>query len=223
MSAPTFDTGLSRPQRTLLRAAIATRLAPLLVANGGYLRLIRSLPRPLSGRDPEELDWFRKAFQGQTPCAAIALGAKKHHPAGLEATEVRGELEVVVYIASANQRGFIDGRLETDVVAAAGPTNDPGIDAMLEHVEELLLGQSFVLGTAPNTSTTSELKFEREEELWTDGDLTVWGEHATLLLERPINPDRLIAQLCTDVQTTTSIEGADPANPIVTTDTNLHA
>lgn len=223
MSAPTYDTGLAKPQRTMLRAAIAARLSPLLVANGGYLRAVMSLPRPLAGSSEIELDWFRRAFQGQTPCIAIALGSKKHQPAGLEATEVRGELEVAIYVASTNQRDLVAGRLEADISSTTDPKSDPGVDAMLEHVEELLLGQNFVLVNGAVSSTTSELKFESEEEVYTDGNLTVWGERATLLVERPINPDRLITQLMTEIQTTTSIEGADPANPIVTTDQTLGA
>lgn len=223
MSSPGYDTGLTRAQRTLLRAAIATRLAPLLVANGGYLRSIKSLPRPLKNGSEDELGWLGNLVQGQVPCIGIALGRKDFEPTGMDIPPIhfRGKLEVALYICSNNLRGYVDGRLETDVVAGASASADPGIDTMLEHVEELLLGESYDLG---NGRPTSELTFEHEDEVFTGGDVTVWEQRASIWLEREINPDRSITQLVTEIQGLHSLEPTtDPENPLVETRTELES
>ena len=223
MSGPKFDTGLARAQRTLLRSAVATALSDLLSTNGGYLRAIRSLPRPLRGHDLDELGFIGNAIQGQAPCVLIALGAKKYEPVDMDSI-YRGRVEVALYVCSNNLRGRIDGRIETDVAAAADATKDPGIDAILENVEERLLGTSFHLGSQTTAAAvTSQMFPESEDEVFTGDDMTVWEQRYSVELYREPNPNRAITAVVTSVETDTEIEGADPANPIVTTVANLEA
>lgn len=222
MPGPVYDTGLTRAQRTLLRATIAAQLSDLLVANGGYLHAIRSLPRPLKNSSEEELGWIGYVAQGQYPMVLIALGSKSYESVDVSAV-YRGKIEVSIYACSGNIRGVIDGRLETDVVAASDATKDPGIDTILEHVEERLLGQGFELGNLPAQRTT-HMDPESEEELVTGGDCTVWEQKYSLYVMREVNPDRKVTQLNLTMEAQTSIEPtSDPENPLVDTVANLEA
>jgi len=215
--ARTYDTGLSAPQRTLIRAAIATRLAPLLKSNGGYLRKIGVLPRPMRGRSEEEVSLVVQAIDALAPAVLIALGRKRVEPTGTDGLEWRGELEVVVYAASSNARSYVDGRLAADVVAAADDTADPGIEVILQQIEERLLGQDLSI------PTSVELREATEDETWTFSDITVWEQHYTMRVTLDINPNRGITQKVTSIEVEDLLDQADPVNPLVTTVTALEA
>lgn len=220
MPGPKYDTGLARAQRTLLRAAIAAQFSDLMLANGGYVRAIKSIPRPLKDSE-EELGWIGMHAQGQSPCIIIALGGKKYESVDVGADVYRANIDVAIYICSTNVRGLIEGRLETDTVAAGDATKDPGIDTMLEHVEERLLGQSFKLGGLAS-QRTSEMDPESEDELFTNGELSIWEQKYSVWVPREVNPNRAITQLNTSIETQTSIAPiTDPENPFVDTVANL--
>lgn len=210
MAGPKYDTGLTRAQRTLLRAAIATNLADLLKANGGYLRALKSLPLPLRGTSDDDLGWIGEHALGQTPCILIALGRKDYD--SVDVSDVwRGKIDVALYVCSSNLRGYIDGRLETDVVASADSTADPGIDTILEHAEERLLGQSFELGGLAS-QRTSDMRPSSEDEVFTNGEMTVWEQRYSIYVERQVNPDRAVAQNLLTIEGDHSIVDADPAD-----------
>lgn len=210
-----FDTGLARPQRTLIRQHIAAALAPMLKLNGGYLHKIGVLPRPLRGRDEDELGLLVSAVLGRSPCVLVALGAKSYESIGLDATEELGELEVAIYAVSSNARSFVEGRLEQDAAATSSANADPGIETMLEHCEQLLLGQGLGLSTA------HEMRGRTEEEVYTFEEYTVWEQTYALKVSRDINVSRAIADICTVVAVANNLDDADLVNPVVETETTL--
>lgn len=222
MTARAFDTGLAAPQRTLIRNKLVERFAPLLKSNGGYVMKLGLLPRPLRNRSEDELSLLGWAIAGVTPAIMFAIGRKVLTSNGTDGREWEGAYEVTIYAASSNQRSYVDGRLSGDVAAIADLTADPGIDVMLEHIEECVLGQE--IGIA----TTLELRESTEDELWTGSDMSIWEQHYTIRATRDINPNRAVTALVTSVHVTTTAvalggDVADPLNPVVETITDLEA
>jgi len=77
--AHTFDTGLAKPQRTLLVEGIADALAPLRIAGGMYLKAIKQIARVVEASVRQTDDEYgvyliNNASQGADPCVLIALG-----------------------------------------------------------------------------------------------------------------------------------------------------
>jgi hypothetical protein len=218
-----FDTGLFRAQRTTLRQALADRIKLMLLPSlgggaAGYLRMIGMLPRPLKDSSVEEIGFLLSfVTQGQSPAVLIALGKKDYDPAGMDfpSTHYRGGVEVVFYVVSTNARGPVEGRLFADVAGSASSQADPGIETILEHLEELLIGQDC------DIKTLSELRPSSEDEVFTGAEESIWEQRYTMQVSREINADRLVTGLLTSIENKNNLDGADPANPIVDTITTL--
>lgn len=208
MTANTYDTGLATSQRSAIRAKVMANLAPLLKSNGLYVRSIVPLARPLHSHDEDGLSLLATQVNGQCPAIVVALGKKTYEAAGSLQVDGRGVLEVCVYVCSANPRNEVDGRLANDVTAATDNTADPGIETMLEHVEQLLDGQD--LGIA----TVYEMIAEVEEEVWTGADFTIFEQVYKLKVDRAINVNRNIATLVTSIAAQTSIDTAQSGVPV---------
>lgn len=190
-----FDTGLHRAQRTTIREALVARLEAKLIANGGYLRFVKMLPRPLRAEGDEDgIATFWKAVQGNTPSLAIALGRKTYEATDTEALLQRGELEFFVYAVSTHGRDTVEGRLAADVAADASVAADPGLETILEHVEELLLGQEL------NIKGISEIRAIEEDELATFDDCSIWELKFAVKVERQIKPTRASTRIVTSLQ-----------------------
>lgn len=221
MTANVYDTGLATSQRSAVRTTVMAKLAPLLKANGLYLRAIVPLAIPLhAGHDEQGLALLNIALAGQAPSIAIALGKKTYEAGGSLEIDGRGILEVAIYVCSANPRNTVDGRLANDVTAATDNTADPGVETMLEHVEQLLDGQDLGI------PSVYEMIAETEDQVWTGDDYTIWEQVYRVKVDRMINPNRNIAQLVTSIAAQTSIDTAQsgvpvpapvgsPANPIL--------
>lgn len=206
-----FDTGLPKPQRTLIREGIAARLQPLLKELGGYLGAIVELPAMMrDSRNDDDREMIFRAFNGRSPSIGIALGRRRTEASGTLATEARGTIEVGIYIASQHSRDHVKGRLAADIVATgdaeatpmlvANLSADPGIEVMLEHVEQLLLGHSLEDEDGDALATIGELRATDEDEAGTADDLTVWEQKYEIAVERVINPARNVTQLLLSIQ-----------------------
>lgn len=218
-----FDTGLTGAQRTLVRNAIVSRLSGLLKANGGYLHAIKKMPRRYRGEGDESgADMIERTFQGREPSVGVALARMTFEPADLEAHVQLGELEVAVYVFGGNQRdpAHVDGRLAIDVGGVASDLADPGIDIMLEHVQQLLLGQELGI------NGVQEMRIVEEDELVTAEPGSVWEQIYRVKLERAIDPNRDAADLITSLEGRHRLDGipvgvGHPLDPLVTTVANL--
>lgn len=202
---PTYDTGLTAPQRTLIRNALVARFAPLLKVNGGFLRVVGSVPRTVRGRSDEDLGWICDAINSATPAIIIGLGRADYESIGTTGLEWAAKLEVALYVASSNARGVVTGRLDSDVQAQSDPTADPGIEVMLEIAHrQLVLGQD--LGIA----TTHEFRLVSEEEVETFQAYTIWEQRYTVEIEVEINPNRAVTEVeqSVDVSDNLNTDGA---------------
>jgi hypothetical protein len=195
--AHAFDTGLTRAQRTLIRAGAVTLLAPLLRSAGGYLQAVVPWGGVVrSYQDVEGIDLLWEALGGRAPSVAIALGDRVASPAGMGGFNFTTKLELVAYHYSNHPRDLELGRLEIDAVGLAANTGDPGLDVMMEHVEELLIGQR-----CGASATIKQIVPTREEELRSEHGFSLWAQRYELTVTRTINPNRGISQLITEFRT----------------------
>ena len=193
--AHTFDSGLEKPQRTLVREQIVTALADLrfAAAEPKYLRAIKHLPATLIGEGAE--DFLKRAVNGQMPAVAIAIGERKFNSGGNDNLEWAGAASVHIYIVTAHQRDVVDGRTVADVVALADDTADPGLDVIAEHVFERLAG-------LPLTDANGGcLRPVSEEPLFVDLDRTVFEQVYAVELQTDVNPNRHLTEVAEDIET----------------------
>jgi hypothetical protein len=217
--AHAFDTSLSRAQRTLIRAGAVTLLAGL-KRPAGYLQavvpwggIVRSF------QDDLGIDLLWQTLAGRAPAMAIALGDKVSVPKGMGGFNFAGEIELIVYHISNHPRDLELGRLEIDVAGLAANTSDPGLDVMMEHAEELLIGQ-----VAAVSNTIKQIRPHREEELRTEDGVTLWAQRYSVLVARTINPHRNVSTLLTEMRSAirTSDAVTDvPAPPLVTVESAI--
>ena len=215
-----FDTSLASPQRTLVLNGIVSLLNKLLrTANpAAYLQAVipyGSVVR--SWTDDSGTDDLMKALNGRGPAIAVALGDRTSKPVATGGFHYQAELEVLVYHYNNNQRGLLDGRLAIDAAGVAANTADPGIHVMLEHAEELIVGQRCGINQATAGATSiKQVRPEREEELRTDERGTLWLQTYKVALARTINEHRTVTQMLDSIRWRTAIDPLEvklPAAP----------
>jgi hypothetical protein len=214
-----LDTGLDVPQRTLVRAAMVTRLAPLLRANGGYLADVRPLSSAIRAGSDDELDRLHHEA-GAAPCVLVACGLKSYVESGQGSPrdQYQTQLELHVYVMSRNLRSHL-ARVAGDVGSDAALTADPGIEVMLEQVEELLIGFHPADG-AGTSSTLYRLVPQSEDEVHQDVDTLLWRQTYSLRMQRELHRHTAAGPITT-VRGRHLVAGAETQNPLITTETDL--
>lgn len=211
--AHVFDTALAAPQRTLVRNGVITLLSGLLVANGGYLASVVPFGAVVrSYTDGDGIAMLYKALSGQAPAIAVALGTRSSKPAGAGGFNWLCELELFLYFASNNMRDLADGRMGIDATGAASDAADPGLDVMMEHAEELVVGQR-----CGASDTIKQVRPDREEELSTGDELTIWLQTYNITLTRTIKEWRGVSQLLESIRWRTTQEDGETELPIAPT------
>lgn len=199
-----FDTALALPQRSIIRAGAVAALEPLLKSNGGYLGLVAPFGGIVRGwTDEPGIDQVWTATQGQSPAILVALGDKTYEPAGA-AHNWKGSIELIVYVISKNPRSLV-ARLATDAAGEQDDSADPGIDVILEHVEQAIIGADFARAPAsvgPGVVTIKQCRPSREEELATTNALTLWTQVYLVPVTRTIDPNRDLVSILMEFMTT---------------------
>lgn len=223
-----FDTGLSRPQRTIIRAGVVDILSGLLRANGGYLSKVIPWGGVIRGYTDEiGIDAIREALNGAAPAIAVAVGDRVTEPGGMGGYNYKGTMELVLYHYANHAQGLTEGRMVATAKATANTSKDPGLDVMLEHAEELVIGQyvggAFVQNVvgekSRRTPTVKQIVPTREEELATDKTSTLWAQRFAIAVDRQINAFRGVSQLLESIRTIVRPDGVDadvepnPAQP----------
>ncbi|MDQ3153633.1 MAG: DUF1834 family protein [Actinomycetota bacterium] len=206
-----FDTGLVASQRRTIRDAIVARLGALKRVEDLYLTAVKPSAVVLDGTQ-EGLDRLREELNGQAPSMMVALGRKTFNPAGTTTARDRhtGQIEVHVYVVSANQRSYV-AKVAGDVASDADDVADPGTDTMLEHVEELLNGYQ-----VPDASESiHRLIPTDEDEVYHGADFAIWHLRYTVLVERTTLRNKGISQLVESILTTQDLEDAAVANQVI--------
>jgi hypothetical protein len=177
-----FDTGLTLPQRTIIRRAALQILSPLKRVNGGYLANVKAFGGVVrTYTDEPDIELLQKAL-GSTPAIGIALATRQFRNAAVQSGRKLGdprsraqpqalsELQMRLYFANQHGRDGLTGRHELDSVAVVDDLADPGLDVMMEHALELMHG-SYPTATV---GTIKQIEIETEEELATLPEVTIW-------------------------------------------------
>jgi phage gp37-like protein len=210
-----FDTGLAKPQRTRIREEIASALAGLLYTPtptpAGYLRAIVQFAGTVKGaNDADGIAMLYDVLQGRAPAVAISIGRKQYENAGAtrEADQWRATYSIDIYVAS-NQTRSRESRLSGDVASAASTVADPGVEVILEHVEELLSGRSL------GVSTVYRLAPVTEDEVVHTNDMTIWSQSYQLRTQRDVNPYRDVTTMLAEVQALHYVDGMAAPSPLI--------
>lgn len=207
-----FDTGLTKPQRALIGDALVTRLAALKrSANPAlYATTVERIPSPLRGDD--EQDYVKGVAAGQFPAILIALGRKRYEPAGMvdQRDQYRGTLDVFIYVVSDHQRSPDLARVAGDAASAASNQKDPGLETMLEHVEELLLGHQ----VTDSSQTIYQITPVEERELFHDSTITVWEQQYQVAVQRDLKRNKGLTETLQTVSSSSNLHNGGTANPV---------
>jgi hypothetical protein len=193
-----FDTGLTKPQRTVIIEGAIALLAGLKRTNGLYLLAVEEFGGVIrSFSDDEGIDELMFVLQGRAPGIALSLGDRTAAAGGRGGHKHLDELELLVYFLSRHPRSLQAGRQTADAIAAASNVADPGLHVMFEHVEELLVGSR--IGGTP---TVKQCRLTREIEVRTRNGFTLWCQHYAITLDRQINEFRGVTQYLEHIRTT---------------------
>ncbi len=215
--AHAFDTQLAKPQRTVVREAVAQHLRDY--SRLGYLVDVIEVGGIIKAGTEEEVGRIVSDAAGRSPLALVALG-QKSYVAGDEGSfsdRYAASLEVLVYAYSKNLRDPLS-RMKADVVALADDEADPGCEVMLEHFEEILIGYK----PAPSwNDTVYQLVPTGESELDLGDDFALWRLSFSLRLARELDRARDGLVPMTSITARHQVDGAETQNPIATATTEI--
>jgi hypothetical protein len=212
LMAHQFDTGLVRPQRTVIQRGAVDLLAGLR-RPAGYL--ITVIPWGSVVRSYTDEDGIAELISAlaRTPSIAVATGDANSNRAGIGGYQAKKVIDVLLYIATGHRRDNQVGRQEIDVVGAADDHADPGLHIIMEHTEELLIGQR--CGMA---SSIKQIELDREEELATTSAATIWLQTFRVEVRRNISEFRNATQLLESIRWRTAIDPNEVNRPAPATD-----
>jgi len=208
----TFDSGLSRSQRRLIREAVVAKLGELRLASlpGStsdlYTVAVLELAAPIKWGDGDLEDHIKKAVVGRSPVICVALGAREFMATNTDERRWRGALDVHVYVVSSHARGLLERLRGGDAAAEASNAADPGLEVAMEHVFERLAG--FVLPSCK----AAELRPVREDFPWLNDEFTAAEILFTTQVTTDVNPRRAYSTVAVEVDTThTDQDAGDPS------------
>lgn len=169
--AHTFDTGLARTLRYTVRTFVLDTLDRLRYratpVPSGYLKALIPHSTDVRGSNDEVgIDILFEALNGRAPAVAVVVGDKSYEPAGAQ-HRYMATLDVKVYVQSHNSRSML-ARDEGGAEAQLSDLKDPGIEVIMEHIEELLIGAKH------SSDHIKDLRPQREEEIASTKELTLW-------------------------------------------------
>lgn len=194
--AHVFDHGLAAPLRTLVRDGVAAALHPLLISEGGYLRAVEKYGGVVRTDDEATIGLVFETLNGRAPAALVALAGKTTEEAGNQGRRWSGVLTVQVILFSNHGRDMVS-RLAADVVGTATMNADPGLDVMLEHVEQLLIDNNLGIGTKAHT-----LMPVSEDEISSDKEHSIWMQTYQVRVSRDVLDHRTALQRIREFMTT---------------------
>ena len=197
--AHSFDTGASTPQRTRIRNGVATLLSGLKRTAGpsptGYLAEV--MPTRLIVRSYRDEIGVAQLVNtlSRFPSIGVAVGDRVSNVKGIGGYQEQGQLDLLLYIASSNARPGVAGRLESDSAALASDLADPGLDVILEHAKELVLGQY-----VDAVGDIKQLRPDREEQLYTEAPVEIWLQSYLITVMVQISEFRNVDQLLESIR-----------------------
>lgn len=177
-----FDTGSNKPIRTLIKQGVVTLLSPLKRSNGGYLLDVGAYGGITRTYTDETGIQDLVRFFTRSPTIAVTCGTRTHKSGTTSGRSSVSQMELLLYFTSQHSRGQERGRMESDPVALADDQADPGLDVIMDHTEELLLGQFPSL----EVLNLKQIEFANEQELVTSEKITIWTQTYYLTVTKTI-------------------------------------
>jgi hypothetical protein len=216
--AHSFDTDLTIAQRTKLRDAVVTRLGALLRSNGLYLDDVKPFGRPLRGTlGEDELGDLARACVPGRSTILVALGGARFKPLGVNGVRDRylADVDLMLYFSSNNARSLLD-RVAQDPGSTRSNKKDPGVEVMMEHARELMLGYQI----SDASETIYRIIPADEDEIDTGDDYVFWMQNYVVQFETSVKRYKNLTELMTLLHATYSeMTTETEQNPIVTTET----
>lgn len=210
-----FDTGASKPQRTLILEGVLALLAGL-KKPAGYLNAVIGWPRPVrSYTDVDGIVQLMDALSGRAPSIAVHVGDASWGKGAVGGFTWEKEIELLLYFASTHKRDHLTGRIVTDAIGLADDNADPGLNVMMEHAFELVLGRRPGGIVVPSIK---QVRPQREEELVTDGQITIWLQTYRVIAMSQISEWRSVTQLLDSIRFRAAIDEDEVHLPTAATD-----
>lgn len=207
-----FDTTLLKPQRTMITEGAIALLSGLL-RPVGYLGAVIPWGAAVTSRTDEVgVAQFVSAMTARSPSIAIVTGDASMTPAGIGGFQSKKTMDLLVYICTTHKRDGYLGRMALDGQGSADLTADPGLHIIMEHVTELMIGQR-----AGSTSSIKQIVPDREEELYTGEQVTIWLQTYRVEVRTNISEFRTVKQLVTSIHHRLSTNLAEVPPPAAKT------
>jgi hypothetical protein len=190
-----FNTGLAKPQRTLITEGAIALLSGLLRPTGYLATVIPWGSVVRSYTDEVGVVQLHDALSARAPGIAIATGDGPSTTAGIGGFQAKKVIDLLVYFASTNKRDGYSGRMARDGASLASGTADPGLHVMMEHAAELLIGQR-----CGASSSIKQIVTDREEELYTGEQVTIWLQTYRVEVRTNLKEFRNATQLLADLR-----------------------
>lgn len=210
-----FDTFAPDPQRTLIQQGAVTLLSALKRPTG-YLAEVMAIGGIVrSHTDGVDIEWLMKTFN-RTPAIGVATGTRTFGAAAIGGKHaVMSSCELLLYFATQHSRDYQRGRQESDALSRIDNTADPGLHVAMEHALELMIGAY----PTTLTSTVKQIAIQREEELATLPEITIWLQtyHVTLQSRVGGREWRTPAQLLESIGWRVTTNPDEPVRPAAAT------
>lgn len=208
-----FNTGLAKPQRTLITEGAIALLSGLLRPTGYLATVIPWGSVVRSYTDEVGVVQLHDALSARAPGIAIATGDGASTTAGIGGFQAKKVIDLLVYFASTNKRDGYTGRMAQDGASLASNTADPGLHVMMEHAAELLIGQR-----CGASSSIKQIVTDREEELYTGEQVTIWLQTYRVEVRTNLKEFRNVTQLLADLRFRLATDLDEVALPDAATD-----
>jgi hypothetical protein len=212
--AHSFDTGAAKPQRTRIRQGAVSLLSGLKRPTGYLVEVMPTRLVVRSWRDEVGCAMLYATLV-RFPSIAIAVGDRSSEVKGIGGYQERGELELLLYHASNNARAGVAGRQEIDSGGLAADTADPGLDVIMDHAKELILGQRLDSG-----SDIKQVRPDHEEQLYTAAPVEIWLQAFKVTTNVQISEFRTVTQLLESIRFRLATNPAEVHLPTAKTDSN---
>lgn len=136
---------MADPVATQIVASVMARVAPLALAQGGYVKAIKRAAARLDARLAETV-WQAALdeMRANAPAIFTTIDAYRNFTgtSGGRTQSWKGDADLYVYCATDHRGSLTEGRLDPDATADADPTADQGLWRLVEDVFGRLAGWS---------------------------------------------------------------------------------